>query len=578
MKLSLLSFQKEIPAAYIKEGKKLFSKKAVRELDEEPKGEFVAFVDEGADSFDVSITVGEKDVIQKHRCDCKSTYAFCKHKIAVLFELTQKEKQEKKKTPVKKVSATEQLLKAVDATALQDWVLALLQKNKDIEFSFTTFFANRGKQPTAEELKEKMEQSVKAVIKSRKKAELAEIKKITDIWTDINGPVISQCLENISAPQSILLLHTITETCMQYDALLKTGSNRIVKYAESVLTTMETALAAIVSEESWKETVIAFAKKIITVNNKAAVAYIDPVRLHYAYMLMNAAENSVTGRQLFTAHRLAEALKQKDFPDSTNGRKYKKEILALTVKHNLFSTYYALFAPVTFENEYNINLITALIDIKKYRDAETFCKKQVAGNYKAEYNVPYWELLKRIYSEENDTTKLVAILQQQLPFTFSYSDFLVIYNAMTDEVEKEKWKTKFFAKAKNNSNYGRDFKGIEFCFEMLDAEKKYKKMTGLLSLYTPAKLSARFFMPMFNTDKGVLLYQLLQFKIINLYSSAQTIYNAPEYIEEVIRLIQTNYKEAEIITALRKETNNSYHSYYDRPVLLFLLKEYKIIH
>lgn len=76
----------------------------VRELDEEEPGHFVAFVDEGEETFDVHIQLKEENV-QQMSCDCGQISTCCIHQAAVLVQLTQKgtkivsRPKIKKKTP-----------------------------------------------------------------------------------------------------------------------------------------------------------------------------------------------------------------------------------------------------------------------------------------------------------------------------------------------------------------------------------------------------------------------------------------------------------------------------------------------
>ena len=68
----------------------------VRECDEVDKNSFVAYVDDGTESYDVSIKIGKGKVVEKHDCDCGGTAPFCKHKLALLQHIDADPKPEKK--------------------------------------------------------------------------------------------------------------------------------------------------------------------------------------------------------------------------------------------------------------------------------------------------------------------------------------------------------------------------------------------------------------------------------------------------------------------------------------------------
>ena len=65
----------------------------VRELEEvEVKGNFVAYVDEGEESYDINVQL-DKDVVVGHSCDCGRRDSYCIHQIVILLMLSsEKEK------------------------------------------------------------------------------------------------------------------------------------------------------------------------------------------------------------------------------------------------------------------------------------------------------------------------------------------------------------------------------------------------------------------------------------------------------------------------------------------------------
>src|SRR5580704_2558791 len=85
----------------------LSKKNKVRECDETEKGHFVAYVDDGSDSFDVSLTVKAGNKIALHTCDCDSNISFCRHKAALLIHLATGEKTKETVKVGKKESKAE---------------------------------------------------------------------------------------------------------------------------------------------------------------------------------------------------------------------------------------------------------------------------------------------------------------------------------------------------------------------------------------------------------------------------------------------------------------------------------------
>lgn len=104
MLIGFANYKKAIAAAVIKEGEKLLKAAAVRELDEESKGCYVAYVDEGEQSWDVRLVLNERAELSEHSCDCKSDYFFCAHQVAVFLHLKEKGTTTTGKPLLKKVS------------------------------------------------------------------------------------------------------------------------------------------------------------------------------------------------------------------------------------------------------------------------------------------------------------------------------------------------------------------------------------------------------------------------------------------------------------------------------------------
>ena len=82
----------------------LNKKLKVRELDEESNGVFVAFVDEGKDSYDVHISIDDKNELLKQECDCENKKP-CLHQVFLVEFISNKNQNskgaEKRKTTKK---------------------------------------------------------------------------------------------------------------------------------------------------------------------------------------------------------------------------------------------------------------------------------------------------------------------------------------------------------------------------------------------------------------------------------------------------------------------------------------------
>lgn len=186
MELTLKNYTTTLP----KELLKLAAKNTVRECDETEKGHYVAYVDDGSESYDVSLVIEPGGEIKIADCDCKNNQHFCRHKTALLLFIAG---EKKVKTTVKakiKISKSEPLLEEAALNELKDWVRNLLTKNPDIELAFIHHFSAKHHQFTPEEIEKITNDALKAVVKTKKNVDPTQLKKIIELWTDIHAPIV----------------------------------------------------------------------------------------------------------------------------------------------------------------------------------------------------------------------------------------------------------------------------------------------------------------------------------------------------------------------------------------------------
>ena len=207
-------------------------KNKVRECDELEKGHYVAYVDEGGETFDVSITLNSKQEITRHTCDCFNNGTFCRHKVALVMHLTTgKAKKEKVVIVKKKVSKTDSLLESVDQNELKEWVKELINKNKDIELSFDhKFTAMELITPT--QVIDTINTALKAVIGRKREIDLTQLKKIVELWEQTLSPTISQYIDDISNEKAFLNINAIVKTCFDITETYFINSNKVTKFIE----------------------------------------------------------------------------------------------------------------------------------------------------------------------------------------------------------------------------------------------------------------------------------------------------------------------------------------------------------
>ncbi|MEP7279940.1 MAG: hypothetical protein ABI813_14920 [Bacteroidota bacterium] len=495
MELSLKNYKTILTKELLKKAGKCL----VRECDETEKGHFIAYVDEGSKTFDLSLNIAPDMRVNDHHCDCKmGSNHFCCHKAALLVHIGKELKTGSKKTM--KTIPSNQLLDNAEPGELKEWIRVLFLKNRDIELSFIHHFSSRTQLPTVAETVQLTNDAIKAVIKNRKNIDPTELKKIIELWAAVHNPIVQHYLTNLTDTDAFLNFHSIMETCYRFQFNINNSSNKIPKYIEGLLQQVAPAIIAIQEEEDWMAATGLFSAHIVS--SKATIAK------YYLLHLENIIGFSSSERKTKLVQALAIQYRQFSSNSNTDTSFYTEIIFRLVEANQLFSVYYNMFKPITYNNAFNLRLIRLLVETGLPELAANYCQDQIRLNTKEEYNIPYLLLLKEIYTLEKDETKLAAVLTTLFPLDFNFEDFRFISNRISDEEERKKFRTKMLTKAKHSSTSGNTAACL-FCFNLMDAEKKYGKMIEYIKSYTPYSIILHYFEPMVLTDMHALLKAVL---------------------------------------------------------------------
>jgi hypothetical protein len=548
MELSL----KNYTTILAKELLKLAAKNTIRECDEVEKGYYVAYVDEGAETFDVSVTILKNGEVKDTLCDCANNQHFCRHKTALLMHIAGEKKVRKQVTVKAKISKSEPLLDDASLHELKDWIRNVLQKNPDLELAFIHHFTTKHQQFTPQDIVKITQDALKAVVKNKKNLDPTLLKKITDLWTELHAPVIAQYQADAINESQFLNLHTLLECCLRIHRSLNVNSKKIISYVDALLKKCVETVSDIYDETAWNMATGYFLNQIHDKNE---------IRFHYLQHLLNISSISTQQRRDALIEAIVIQYSEASTYNMAYGAAYTQLVFDIAVQYNMFEKYFAFFKPIEWSNSYNEKLIDSLIEIKQYALAEKYCLKQIAGNYKEEYNIPYLVFLKFIYAINKNENGLADVLKQLLPYTYNFDDYLYIFTRMQDEAEKKKWHTKILFRARNASrNYSNA--AMEFCFRLADHEKKYTKMIEFIDGYTRYNLILAYFEPMVLTDKARLLKALLYKSDeygwgLNNEAREKDAEVFPDLYEKMLKHYTSDYLRAAV-----KQTGNQY--YYNR--------------
>lgn len=497
MTITLTNYQTTLPAALFPKAGKC----SVRECDETSKGFFEAYVDEGEESYDVALRLSPKKEVTEYRCDCGSAEAFCRHKTALLMHLAGKTKKPAAAKAVKgkaksKQSQTDALLEAADTDQLKAWVKELLDKNKDLALAFVQRFGEQKTAYTKAEAEALTMEAAKTVVKNRTKVEQSELKKIVELWGNVHQPVVEGYTANVTNEEAFLAFHAMLNACLAFAQKVGATGVKISNYVEGLLNQTVELITPLFSDEAF-ETAIAFYRQHLVADK-----YL--IRMHYAKHLQKILSLSTPERLAAGAEKLVEQYATIHPDRLINGNAYTKLLFDFLDRNGLLQKYLSRFQPITWDNSFNGQLIEKLIDQGALEKAEAFAQKQMAGNYREEYNLPYLILLKKIYALQKNEGKLAGVMAQLLPYSFNFDDYLFISERMPEDEEKKKWRTMLITKARNASSYGQPA-ADDFYFRLLAHEQNYKKMLTSINSYTPYRLLLDYFEPMALTDKNALL-------------------------------------------------------------------------
>jgi hypothetical protein len=219
--MQLQKLDKIISKAYITTATTLVQSGAVRELDEEPKGRFVAYVDEGKESYDVLIELDAKQNVVTHTCDCPDEYLYCAHKTAVLLTLQGSVKAKKKAEPKIKQTPEEVLLQTLEVEDLRRFVRIVLKENKQLRLQFLSNFKGENIVINQTELNAVTADIIKQVLGQRRNPKQSDRKRIAKLLlAHLNG-IKAQVEQSTNAEQLwqyIFAICCAIQNAITYDA------------------------------------------------------------------------------------------------------------------------------------------------------------------------------------------------------------------------------------------------------------------------------------------------------------------------------------------------------------------------
>jgi hypothetical protein len=513
----------------------------VRECDEESKGSFVAYVDEGNDSYDVKVVVGKKNELIEEQCDCGKGNKTCIHEVALMLYLTSANQATKTKgSGKKKISPAEAVLESIDVETLKGWLLNLFEKNKDIELAFLTLFNKTEKKYTAEDAFNLTLQGRKAVLKNRRKAEVSEVRKIVALWSNLHSPILegywSKPTDELSFQAFMSILSSVTDQVQS----IETRSKAMQTYVKEILNkTIPRFLNR--EDEQWKSSVGKFFE-FIQLNNILIAEYV-------VYFLLDLSVLLDTKRKIYIVE---QTLKQYQsiknaayfFPVSFHLR-----ILSSVSQEVELADQIATFQPIQYQNDYNLKLIDILIDRKHYDRAERIALDQIKKNVKEEFDYVYYLRLRKLYLASQNFEQFEIIYPKIFLLTFNYEEFQLLYERKAGD-EKKNWGKQCYQKAYKAAK-GANVIAEVFCFTYLYHHQLIDKMVELVKETRNWETTYRYFEEMYTENANLFLYNMIyRSDFFAIWHNIYDTDNELDFCHVIIEKIYPRYPLADIYAAL----------------------------
>jgi hypothetical protein len=238
----------------------LNKKLKVRELDEESKGVFIAFVDEGKESYDVHISIDSKNEIVKQDCDCELKKP-CLHQVYLAVYIADKKEispDKLKKKSAKKVPEHHHKIDELDEFTLKDWLKKITDNNKAVKFEFMLQF--KEKAYTIENVEENLMEAISATTNNRKKLDQLQIKNLLNLFDKINQPIYNHINESKDIQASVLLILLVSKVLNSHYNFLKSNSKKYESYLDGLFLMLNDSFLKI-SAELFDQTIAMFIHK-----------------------------------------------------------------------------------------------------------------------------------------------------------------------------------------------------------------------------------------------------------------------------------------------------------------------------
>lgn len=546
----LSNYKEQISSSLLAKAKKF----KVRECDEEEKGRFIAYVDEGDLTRDVSVTINAQGEVSDHTCDCQIGGKLCMHIAALIIHVANKKVSTKSRGRKAVKAPFETALEELTDADLRAWLLEILRNNKDLQLNFLSRFTKSVQTYSPDAVVALTLQGRKAIIKSKKKADASELKRMVALLEQLHAPIIESYLTDPTSASGYEAFYTIIRSVGINLLDVNATVTRVDQFIGHVTGKLFDVLRVTGDEKVWKAST---GFLIRTIEREMTIlAHLMLDRLYKFFTELSPDRKADLARQL-----LEKYAKVKSFRDKSE---YKSRTLIIKIadESKIFKDYAVAFPALTYENEYNTALVMAMINAEMYDEAEDLCREQIDKNVEAKYDLPYEMLLRELYRRSGNDDMYLIMSKELFAHTFDYEDYLLFLNEDQDEASKKEVREIAIENAREGIQ-DNNTKANLFLYRLLestgDAQEMIQQYSTLPNCYPEW---CHCFQKMFEKDPGGLLSGLLNKRDYGDHGTTK-IWREHQYkaIIQLRQLIVQHYDEKTwkaAISATRKKSTFAY--------------------
>lgn len=509
--MNLKTLKKDISRDYIKRIKSL----KVRECDEEEPRHYLAYVDEGDKSYDVSVELNKKLDVLDSNCDCDEGNILCKHQITLLDYLKNLLviPAPKKKT-VKKAQNSEilDILANVPGPDLFDWLQELFKKNKEVEIDFKIKFAGQSDQElSSDELLKKSTEIVKSIVGRKKTIEAAKVKVIVDLWKKLHQAYYDAIF---IAPDSAAKIKKFTD--LQFGLMKLTETYYFEgKRLEGYFKLRQKELVKSISSLTNKAEVLKTFKHVYDSEGRPFIPDIFEF-LPLLFESLNPEEKEILIKGFFEEYTV-NMKSGYQIPDA-----YTLFLFGCLENDELKHKYFRYLLPIQYANDYNYELLDHLVSIGEWLNVERIAEWIISKNYYEHYNLPYYKYLKKAYKEQGKEKERLEVLTRLVPMEFDFEDYLEVFFSFEQENERKKFRASILSKAANSIKYT-NTEAANFCFKLMDHEKNYKRLISYIPLFCPVYLLEPYWEKLIKSEPKLILEAIFNKLIGNNWDASKEV-------------------------------------------------------